>query len=38
MKVLVILNQYDEEVSKHYKEFVETNKVWNKIKSNICNL
>lgn len=37
-QLLVILNQYDEEVNKHYKEFVETNKVWNKIKSNICNL
>lgn len=37
-QILEILEQYDEGVEKHYKEFIETNKVWNKIKENICNL
>ena len=37
-QLLEILNQYDAEVKKDYKEFIETNEVWNKIKSNICNL
>lgn len=35
--LLELLEQYDGGVQKHYKEFIETNKVWNKIKSNICN-
>lgn len=36
--LLEILNTYDENVQKHYKEFQETNRIWNKIKSNIVNL
>ncbi len=36
--ILELLEQYDNGVEKHYKEFLETNKVWNKIKSNICQL
>ena len=35
-QILELLEQYDEGVEKHYKEFVETNKVWNKVKLNIC--
>lgn len=37
-QILELLEQYDKGVEKHYKEFIETNKVWNKIKANICNL
>ena len=36
--LLEVLNTYDENVQKHYKEFQETNRIWNKIKSNIVNL
>ena len=36
--LLEILNTYDENVQKHYKEFQETNRIWTKIKSNIVNL
>lgn len=37
-QILEILEQYDQGVEKHYKEFMETNKVWNKIKLNICDM
>ena len=30
-----ILNEYDSNVEKHYKEYKKTNEVWNKIKFNI---
>lgn len=33
--LLDVLNEYDRDVQKHYKEYVETNEVWNKIKTNI---
>ena len=36
--LLEILDTYDQNVQKHYKEFQETNRIWNKIKSNIVNL
>lgn len=36
-QLIDVLNLYDQEVEKHYKEYLETNKVWNKIKSNLCN-
>lgn len=31
--ILEILEQYDKGVEKHYKEFIETNRVWNKMKT-----
>lgn len=37
-QLIDVLNKYDSEVQKHYKEFIETNKTWNKIKNNICNI
>lgn len=35
--LIEVLNKYDENVQKHYKEFQETNRIWNKIKMNIVN-
>lgn len=37
-QLMPILDQYDEEVQKHYKEFVETNKAWNKVKNSVYKL
>lgn len=36
--LLKVLNEYDENVQQHYKEFQETNKIWNKIKHNIAKI
>ena len=36
--LLKVLNKYDENVQQHYKEFQETNKIWNKIKHNIAKI
>ncbi len=33
--ILHLLKEYDQGVEKHYKQFIETNKVWDKIKNNI---
>ena len=29
------LNKYDKNVKKHYKEYLKTNEMWNKLKSQI---
>ena len=36
--LLDVINTYDENVQIHYKEFQQTNRLWNKIKQNIVNL
>ena len=36
--LLNILDIYDQNVQKHYKDFQEANRIWNKIKMNIANL
>lgn len=34
-KLFDVLDEYDKNVQKHYKEFIEANEVWNKIKQNL---
>lgn len=34
-QLLDVLDEYDKNVQKHYKEFIEANEVWNKIKQNL---
>lgn len=36
--LLNVLDIYDQNVQKHYKDFQEANRIWNKIKMNIANL
>lgn len=33
-----ILDEYDKNVEKHYKEYLETNRIWNKIKTEIYSI
>lgn len=34
-QLLDVLDEYDKNVQKHYKEFIEANEVWNKVKQNL---